>query len=479
MRYGPAPPSPEPHRMPDVYSLSAMICMTVVPATALRVDPSTPRLLRTMAPVLGLTAAMAALVPRGPESAAIACAFLVFAIWNLAWGAGRFLASPEPRAPETWAAAVGAVGPVVAAIAWVWARWNGTFAGFPEPLASLTVAHFTVTFGLLPMAAAGWTRGLRGRRGDTRRQWGLWGITFVPASTGLFFSLRDSPMVPSALEVGLTWAMVLAFAVWWSGLRADPSGAQRQGRIVRIAADVLLVGFAFGALYAGAQRFGYPWLHFPGMLATHGVANLFAALTLAVLAPTLMPVATTAPEPDPSVSLEPGDPAKAIFTDEHHVLLGLDSPEGWTAATTTLLQYRVYPPRVMHRTAAFDAPLRRPRVGDRIGLGLRLPSLPGLPGVVLPSMVEVHTIEDNDEHAIFGYTTTAMHYGRGVWRAQLNRRDGHVWLRIESHIRPARWFGWVGLPLYRVFQQRAVRGAVETLKSAVATGQAPPTPPMR
>lgn len=461
--------------MPGASAVSAMLCLVLVPPLALRLDPDRPRLLRVMGPVAGGVAATAALVPRGPESALLAAAFLVFALWNLAWSFGRFLATESTPGPAPWAAAVGGVGPVVAAVAWLSSRATGTFAGFPEPLASLTVPHFTVTFWLLPVALAAWTHSLdQTHRGAALRRAGLWGVTLLPALTGALFALRAEPMVPSGLEVVLTWGIAGSLALWWLGARAAPAlQRSRQGRPVRVAAAVLALGTAMGAAYATSMATGLPWLGIGGMLATHGIANLLAAVVLAALAPGLVALPRSAPAPETTLPALPGNPTLAVLVDKKSEVLGPDSPAAFAAVAERIQRGELYPLGVMERRAAFLDEGRPAREGDVLSMALLFPTAPGLPPVRLPAQVRVHLAESNDDEVSFGYSTTAQHYGRGQWEVRLKREDGWLKLEVESHLRPSRWFLWPGLPVYRRLQQRAVHAGIARLRQLVGGPSAP------
>ncbi len=345
-------------------------------------------------------------------------------------------------------------------------RWRGSFAGFPEPLASLTVPHFTVTFWLLPMALAAWTHGLARARGKGRRAAGLWGVALLPAATGTLFALRASPMVPSLGEVALTWALVGALGLWWQGIRAAPQvAAGLGGRPVRAAALVLTVGTAFGALYATSMATGLPWLGIGGMLATHGIANLLAVVVLAAFAPSLPDLPAGAPAPDPALATVPGNPTLAVLVDRKRIPLGPDHPAAWGALRARILRGTVYPLHVMERRAAFLDEGRPARVGEVIAMGLRLPTLPGLPPAVLPAQVRVHIAEETDDSVTFGYSTTTDHYGCGQWQVRLVRDGDTLVMEMESHLRPVRWFLWPGIPVYRRVQQAAVASAAAGLRA--------------
>jgi uncharacterized protein (UPF0548 family) len=95
-----------------------------------------------------------------------------------------------------------------------------------------------------------------------------------------------------------------------------------------------------------------------------------------------------------------------------------------------------------------------------------MPSLPGLPPFLLPAIVEVAAAASSDESARFGYRTTRRHYGRGEWVAELSRQGDRLVLRVSCHVRPSRWFVWLGLPLYRRFQLAAFRAGADNLRRA-------------
>jgi hypothetical protein len=133
-----------------------------------------------------------------------------------------------------------------------------------------------------------------------------------------------------------------------------------------------------------------------------------------------------------------------------------------------LLGYRFYPEHVMVRRTQFEDEGRPVRVGDRLGLGLSVPNLPGLAPLMLPAVVEVDVVEAAAESVTLGYVTTRRHYGRGVWRAEVKREGESLVLTVSYHVRPSRWFVWCGLPVYRRFQLAAFRAGADNLRRLAA-----------
>jgi hypothetical protein len=149
-------------------------------------------------------------------------------------------------------------------------------------------------------------------------------------------------------------------------------------------------------------------------------------------------------------------------------VVGAWSPEAFARVKEALLGYRFYPASVMVRRTQFEDEGRPVRVGDRLGLGLFVPNLPGLPPLMLPAIVEVDVVEAGAEQVALGYATTRRHYGRGVWRAEVKREGEELVLTVSYHVRPSRWFVWCGLPVYRRFQLAAFRAGADNLRRLAA-----------
>lgn len=440
----------------DWFTIIAALCFWQALVWAQRLDRGFPQWLDRFT-VPGLWVWVLAYVggaKPGLVMALVAAPAAFFALWLWAHGVRRFLADDLAPAPRRCLEMLAATGPLVAATAWVWSRYDRTFAGFPDPLATLTTVHFAITFGVLPLAMAASERPLpRSRRRDA----GTWLFVLGAPATALCFALRADPFRPGVAEVACAALFAAGFLLWTSGmpLRRTPWPF------------VLLVpGFLLGAGYTAAQAFGWPYLTIPQMASVHGSLNLAGALLLAAWAPVFDDAAP--PAPDASTPVEAGDPSTATYADQHRVTIGRWSSEAFARVKQALLGYRFYPEQVMSRRTQFEDEGRPVRVGDRLGLGLLLPNLPGLRPFLLPAIVQVDVVEDGPERAALGYATTQRHYGRGVWRAVVAREGDEMILVVSYHVRPSRWFVWCGLPVYRRFQLAAFRAGAERLRGLAA-----------
>ncbi len=444
-----------PWSPPDVFSLLAAFCFGVVLPWAQRTVANQPRVLRYLAraglPFLLLAAGW----ERGSLAALWSLPALGYAIWLFAGGVGRFFAAGEDQAATRWLEALAATGPIVAAAAWIWSRYDGSFAGFPDPLATLTTVHFSITFGALPLAMAAWTR-----RVTTPSVWREVAVAIyvvLAPATALCFAFRTRVMVPGFVEALCAVLFAAGLVVWWVTL------GNGRGRWL---SSPLLVGFTLGAGYTLTQHFGWPWLSIPEMMAVHGSFNLVGTVLLICFAP-VRECHLAPPAPDPGVTLDAGSAATALFVDHHRRELGPWSPEGFAKIRAALLGYHFYPETTMIRRTQFEDEGRAVRVGDRIGMGLFLPNLPGLPPFSLPAVVEIHEVADEEDLVRLGYQTTRRHYGRGEWVAEVSRQGDQLVLEVRCHVRPSRWFAWIGLPFYRSFQLRAFRSGYGNLARLV------------
>lgn len=437
---------------PDPFALVAAACLFGVLPWAWRLDPDFPRWLRRAGWALLPTGLALACAGPGPAAALLAAPAGLLSLWIFAHGLRRFLSDDLAPLPRRLLEMLAASGPLVAAAAWIWSRLDRTFAGFPEPLATLTAVHFTIPFSALPLAMAAAER----RAAPSRlRDAGLLAYVAAAPLTALLFSLRAAPMIPGPAEVACAAAFAAGFLAWAAGL---PSSAPR------LALVLLVPGFLLGAGYTAATCHGWSWLTIPEMAVVHGSLNLAGTLLLVARAPALDPVVP--PAPDRAVLPDAGDRASARFVDRHRADLGPWSPEAFARVRDALLGYRFYPPSVMARRTQFEDEGRALRVGDRLGLGLLLANLPGLPPVLLPAIVEVHRAEADDGRAALGYRTTLRHYGRGEWVAEVRREGDRLLLAVDCHVRPSRWYVWLGLPVYRRFQLAAFRAGAENLRRA-------------
>jgi hypothetical protein len=65
----------------------------------------------------------------GPVMALAAAPAFLFALWLWAHGLRRFLSDDLAPAPRRYLEMLSATGPLVAAVAWIWSRYDRTFAG--------------------------------------------------------------------------------------------------------------------------------------------------------------------------------------------------------------------------------------------------------------------------------------------------------------------------------------------------------------
>jgi len=277
-------------------------------------------------------------------------------------------------------------------------------------------------------------------------------VVGAPA-TALCFALRSNPLQPGPVEVAAAVVFAAGFLLWaaFMPLKRGPWPYA-----------CLVPGFLLGVGYTAAHAFGWSYLTIPQMAAVHGSLNLLGALLLAAQAPAFDDAA--APAPDLLTPVEGGDRATAVFADTHRVVVGVWSPEAFARVKEALLGYRFYPEHVMVRRTQFEDEGRAVRVGDRLGLGLFVPNLPGLAPLMLPAVVEVDVVEAGAERVELGYVTTRRHYGRGIWRAEVKREGESLVLTVSYHVRPSRWFVWCGLPVYRRFQLAAFRAGADNLR---------------
>jgi hypothetical protein len=440
----------------DWFTIIAAICFWVALVWSQHLDLGFPRWLRRLAWVCLALWLAAYNFTDGPglRPALAAAPALFFALWLWAHGLRRFLADDLAPAPRRYLEMLAATGPLVAATAWVWSRYDRTFAGFPDPLATLTTVHFAITFGVLPLAMSASERPLARCRWRDLGQW-LY-VAGAPA-TALCFALRTDPLRPQGVEVAAAVVFASGFLLWAAFMPV------RRGPWPYVC---LVPGFLLGVGYTAAHAFGWDYLTIPQMAAVHGSLNLLGALLLAAQAPAFDDAA--APAPDLLTLVEAGDRETATFADSHRVVVGPWSPEVFARVKAALLGYRFYPAHVMVRRTQFEDEGRAVRVGDRLGLGLFVPNLPGLAPLMLPAIVEVDVVEAGDERVALGYVTTRRHYGRGIWRAEVRREGETLLLTVSYHVRPSRWFVWCGLPVYRRFQLAAFRAGADNLRRLAA-----------
>lgn len=436
----------------DGYALAAAFAVLVAFPVALAIDASTPRWLARFAWVAGPIAAGSLLLDRGPLAAGIASVWVLVTLLHLVHGAIRFLNAPSYRSPAPWAEAASAAGPVVAAVALVWSRFDGTFAGFPEPLATLTVPHFHFTFGLLPVALAALARAGR------LRPLPLWGVVFAPPLIGALFALRPTLLVPSLAEAAVIGVLALSIGALPFTLRGSPA---------RAAAVLLAVCTFIAAWFATGLALGRPTVDFAWMLRWHGVGNALATVALGWYAARVAPFqGAAAVTPSPALDAPTRDVAleQAFFKDHRDFDLGADTPGRFDALGDALLRYHFYPAHVMRHATTFEG--RHAAPGDRIGMTLLVDLFPGYAPIALPATTEVFVATRAENEVSFGYVTTERHYGKGRWQATLRRADGRIRLTIQSRMTPLHPLALAGLPIYRWYQKRAHRLGAENLGRA-------------
>jgi hypothetical protein len=426
----------------DAYQLSAAFALLVAFPVMLRLDTTVPRWLVRASWLAGPLAASSLLMDRGVTAAVVASVWLLVAVAHLIHGAIRFINAARYDTPAPWGEAVSAFGPLVGGVALVWSRYDGTFAGFGEPLATLTVTHFHFTFGLLPLALAAAVRAGR------VHPFAVWGVVFAPPLVGLLFATRVSAVQPSVWEAG---AIVL--------LAVSTVGLSHRDPLPRLAALVLAVCTALAAWFSVNLALDLPTLDYAQMLRWHGIGNALATLTLGL---TALPFAGAAAiEPSPHLTAPTRDVEGGLFRDNKHFDLGADTPERFVLLADRLLRYTFYPPHVMRHHTTFEG--RHAVVGDRIGMTLYVDLFPGFAPIALPATTEVFQVEDTPDRASIGYLATTRHYGKGAWVATLTRESGRLKLTITSRMTPLHPLALAGLPIYRWYQKRAHRLGAENL----------------
>ena len=170
-----------------------------------------------------------------------------------------------------------------------------------------------------------------------------------------------------------------------------------------------------------------------------------------------------------------GKGAWVCFDDTKTYDLGPD-PTGtrFQEISDKMLGGRYYPPDAIRAYGKFIGEHRPLRVGDRVLQQAPLFCKGG--GPLLNSAVEIYLADLTDDRCRLGYVTTAFHYGRGIWNAELVKREGHLWLTVQGTASPNSWMFWLGLPVARWMQLRARRRAVEEFRSCEGSAAAATNP---
>lgn len=80
----------------------------------------------------------------------------------------------------------------------------------------------------------------------------------------------------------------------------------------------------------------------------------------------------------------------------------------------------------------------------------------------------ITTVEESTDRFAFTYGTTKQHVLKGEERFAVELHgNGDVVFSITAVSRPAKWWGWIGYPVVRMYQARFQRGAVKLMKKAL------------
>lgn len=152
-----------------------------------------------------------------------------------------------------------------------------------------------------------------------------------------------------------------------------------------------------------------------------------------------------------------------VFEDDKIFDLGPD-PQGkrLDEVMDRTLHGRYYPADAVEVFGRFALEGREIRVGDRLVQKARLFGRWG--GPLFSASVEVYVSQKAEDRFSFGYVTTRLHHGRGVWRADFSLVDGNLRLCVRSTSMPSSFWFWIGLPVARYLQLRARRRAVEEFR---------------
>ena len=445
----------------DGFALSAASATMLAFPLVLLMDEDVPAWLRWVACAAGLAGGGTLALPVGSNAGLLATAWALATVPHGAYGFVRFLSNPEPRRVCAWAEVAASVGPLVSTVALMTSRSTASFAGFPEPLATLTVTHFSYTFGVMPLALSALAR--RGFAAERP----LWGLVFIPPVIGSLMALRVEVLSPSFAE-GCVAMGLAACALWWA-VESWPrwSALPRAPRwIGRVASGLFASAVGLTPAFALSWALGAPRLDFAAMLRDHGLSLGTALLTLGVLTARLAPVqgvTGTLPLPNLTAPTRDVEESRAFFVDCRVADLGSAGEGRFERIADALLAYQFYPSHVMLSDSGFQAQNRPAAVGDRIGMVLLVPLFPGLPAIRFPATTEVNLAERVSDRAAFGYLTTEAHYGAGAWSATIEKVEGRIRLTLRSRMRPTHPLALLGLPVYRWFQKRAHGAGIRAL----------------
>lgn len=158
-----------------------------------------------------------------------------------------------------------------------------------------------------------------------------------------------------------------------------------------------------------------------------------------------------------------GKRAWVCFEDDKTFDLGPDpSGERFQEITGRILSGNYYPPDAVQFWGRFTEENRTLQKGDRILQAAPLFCKRG--GPLMYSSAEIYVADLTSSTCKIGYVTTKLHFGRGIWTAELTRKDNQLNLRVWSTASPNRFLFWLGLPYARYLQLRARSRAVQEFR---------------
>lgn len=154
---------------------------------------------------------------------------------------------------------------------------------------------------------------------------------------------------------------------------------------------------------------------------------------------------------------------KPIVSWNDHLVSDVGPEENFDGIAGRMLDGHYYPPDVIDAFGPWMDEDREVAPGDRMLQRARL--IPFLAWPVVWSITEVFVAERTEDRCSLGYVTTEKHHGRGIWRADLRKREGRLELQVTGISGPQSWLFWLGLPIARALQKRAWRRAIEEFRT--------------
>jgi uncharacterized protein (UPF0548 family) len=155
-----------------------------------------------------------------------------------------------------------------------------------------------------------------------------------------------------------------------------------------------------------------------------------------------------------------GDPPARYFVDRNSVLLGEGSAV-FAAACQALCRWEMFRLGWVELYASADSV----SVGDAVAVLIRAC---GMWWLNAARIVYVEERDAADRQFGFAYGTLQEHAEVGEERFWIRRDEqDRVWYDIVAASRPARWYGWAGLPLVRRLQRRFAVDSQQAMVRAV------------